>query len=180
MAYFERDNGDRVNDSDLIIAFMTHRVRLARFISVRCGNENVEDLVHELWLKAQAVNAPIEKPLAYLYRMADRLVLDSRRGASRGQSRDRDWAYVHEQLSEAVEHPVAERTLIAREALAAVNAALKTAGDRAARIFRRYRIDGVDQRSIAEELGVSTSTVEKDLRKAYDALLSLRERLDEE
>ena len=159
---------------------MTHRARLARFVSIRCGNENVDDLIHELWLKAQAVDAPIDKPLAYLYRMADRLVLDTRRGASRGQSRDNDWAYVHERLSEAVEHPVAERTLIARESLAAVSAALREVGDRAALIFRRFRVDGMDQRGIANELGVSVSTAEKDLRKAYEALLSLRERLDEE
>jgi len=159
---------------------MTHQGRLKRFISIRCGNENVDDLVHELWLKARAVDSPIEKPLAYLYRMADRLVLDSRRGASRGRSRDSDWAYVHERLSEAVEHPIAERSLIAREGLIAASAALTSVSARAARIFRRYRIDGMEQRAIADELGVSVSTVEKDLRKAYDALLSLRERLDEE
>jgi len=169
-----------VKESDLVTAFMTHRAKLARFLRLRCGEENVDDLFHELWLKARAVETPIDRPLAYLYRMADRLVLDGRRGAARGRSRDRDWGYVHDRLSEAVEPPTAERTLIARERLTAADAALKGVGERAARIFRRYRIDGMDQRGIAQELGVSVSTVEKDLRKAYDALLSLRERLDEE
>lgn len=169
-----------VIESDLIAAFMAHRTQLARFLRLRCGEEGVEDILHELWLKAQAVEAPIDRPLAYLYRMADRLVLDLRRGAARGRARDGDWGYVHERFSETVVQPTAERTLIARERLGAADAALKAVGDRAARIFRRYRIDGVDQRGIAEELGVSVSTVEKDLRKVYDALLSLRERLDEE
>jgi RNA polymerase sigma factor (sigma-70 family) len=167
-------------DGELIRAFMDHRAQLARFLRLRCGAENVDDLLHELWLKARAVDTEVERPLAYLYRMADRLVLDERRGATRGRSRDGDWGYVHDRLSEAVEQPLAERTLIARERLSAADKALAAVGERPARIFRRFRVDGVDQREIARELGVSVSTVEKDLRKAYDALLSLRESLDEE
>ncbi|GAA0294992.1 hypothetical protein GCM10009087_00910 [Sphingomonas oligophenolica] len=169
-----------VRESDLIAAFMAHRAQLARFLRLRCGEDGVEDILHELWLKAQAVDTPIDRPLAYLYRMADRLVLDGRRGAARGRTRDSDWGYIHEQLSETVVQPIAERTLIARERLDAADAVLKSVGDRAARIFRHYRIDGMDQRGIAQELGVSVSTVEKDLRRVYDALLSLRERFDEE
>jgi RNA polymerase sigma-70 factor (ECF subfamily) len=168
------------NESDLLTVFMANKSRLTRFISLRCGNEDVGDLVHELWLKAQAVQKSVEKPLAYLYRMADRLVLDSRRGASRSQSRDRDWGHANARLSEEIEPAVAERSLLAREQLDAVEAALRAVGDRAARIFRRYRLDGIDQRGIAQELGVSISTVEKDLRKSYDALLLLQERFDEE
>lgn len=167
-------------DNILTAAFMEHRAQIARFLRLRCGAENVEDLLHETWLKALAVEVGVERPLPYLYRIADRLVLDARRGAARGRARDGDWGYVHGRLSEAAEAPVAERTLIARERLSAVEEALREVGDRAARIFRRYRIDGVDQRDIAKEIGVSVSTVEKDLRKAYDALLSLRERFDEE
>lgn len=169
-----------LDDNDLAVAFMANRERLARFMALRCGGENADDLVHELWLKARAVEVHVEKPLAYLYSMADRLVLDSRRGAARGRSRDGDWGYVHDKMSEAAEAPTAERSLLARERLHRVDATLKQVGDRAARIFRRYRLDGVDQRGIARELGVSVSTVEKDLRRVYDALLSLRERFDEE
>jgi RNA polymerase sigma factor (sigma-70 family) len=175
------DNTDAsLDDNDLILAFAENKARLTRFIRHRCGDDAVDDLVHELWLKARAVDTPIEKPLAYLYRMADRLVLDSRRGASRLKSRDGDWGYVHNRLSEAMEPPIAERSLLARERLARVETTLRQVGERAALIFRRYRLDGIDQRRISEELGVSISTVEKDLRKTYDALLSLRERLDEE
>ncbi len=172
--------GTRLEHNDLITAFAENKARLTRFIRSRCGDDAVDDLVHELWLKARVVDTPIERPLAYLYRMADRLVLDSRRGASRLKSRDGDWGYVHNRLSEAIEPPIAERSLLARERLASVEKSLRQVGERAALIFRRYRLDGVDQRRIAEELGVSISTVEKDLRKAYDALLSLRDRLDEE
>ena len=48
-----------------------------------------------------------------------------------------------------------------------------------AAIFRRHRVDEVPQRKIAEEFGVSLSTVESDLRRAYRALAELKERMDE-
>ena len=171
---------DDSEDNPLVSVFAANKPRLARFLRLRYGDDEIEDLLQELWLKARAVSGPVGNPLAYLYRMADRLVLDSRRGASRLKSRDNDWSYVHNRSSEAVELPTAEDSLLARERLNAVESTLWQVGERAARIFRRYRLDGVDQRMIAHEFGVSLSTVEKDLRKAYDALLALRERLDEE
>ena len=61
-----------------------------------------------------------------------------------------------------------------------VETALHGIGDRAYHILRRFRVDEIGQRQIAEELGVSLSTVEKELRKAYDALAALKERLDED
>jgi RNA polymerase sigma-70 factor (ECF subfamily) len=183
MSDFSIGSGDAKNgykDSALVPVFVANKARLARFLRLRCGEDEIDDILQELWLKARAVNGPVEKPLAYLYRMADRLVLDSRRGASRLKSRDNDWSYVHNRSSEAVEQPTAERSLLARERLNAAELVIRQVGERAASIFRRYRLDGMDQRMIAHEFGVSISTVEKDLRKTFDALLTLRDRLDEE
>jgi RNA polymerase sigma-70 factor (ECF subfamily) len=53
-------------------------------------------------------------------------------------------------------------------------------GPRVELVFRRFRIEGVGQRLIAEELGVSLTTVEKDLQKAYRAMLALKQSLDTE
>jgi RNA polymerase sigma-70 factor (ECF subfamily) len=52
---------------------------------------------------------------------------------------------------------------------------LRTLGPRKESVFRRARIDGVPQRRIAEELGISISTVESDLRIACHALARLKE-----
>ena len=41
-------------------------------------------------------------------------------------------------------------------------------------VFRRYRLDGVSQTGIAQEFGVSLSSVEKDLQKAYNVWKALR------
>ena len=42
----------------------------------------------------------------------------------------------------------------------------------------RYRIDGIPQREIAGEIGISLSAVEKHLQRAYRTVVETRERLD--
>jgi RNA polymerase sigma-70 factor (ECF subfamily) len=46
-------------------------------------------------------------------------------------------------------------------------------------MFRRHRIEGVTQRELAVEFGVSLSTVESDLRRAYSKIVAVREKIDE-
>ena len=64
--------------------------------------------------------------------------------------------------------------------LAAIEAALAGLGPRVDAIFRRYRLDGVGQADIAAEWGISLSSVEKDLQKAYRTLTELKARFDAE
>jgi RNA polymerase sigma-70 factor (ECF subfamily) len=86
--------------------------------------------------------------------------------------RDLDWA----ESAGSADHeiPGAERALIDREALLRAEAVLASLGARVEAIFRRYRLDEVTIDQVAREFGVSRSTVEKDLQKAYRALLELR------
>jgi RNA polymerase sigma-70 factor (ECF subfamily) len=53
-------------------------------------------------------------------------------------------------------------------------------GPRVETVFRKCRLDGLGQAMIARELGVSLSSVEKDLQKAYRALAQLRAKFDAE
>jgi len=171
--------------TELSAAFMAYRPQLAAFLRVHLGSGqdgfDVDDAMQELWLRCcQADKSAVANPRSYLFRMGHNLVLNRVREAGRARRRDADWGYVNGRDRDAVEEPVAERTLLANEQLRAIEKTLRGVGDRAARVFRRYRVEGVDQRCIAEELGVSLSTVEKDLRRAYDALLALGERSDED
>jgi RNA polymerase sigma factor (sigma-70 family) len=158
--------------------FMAHRKELGRFLALRCGRDGAEDLLQELWIKVRQSDMVVERPLPYLYRMAHRLVLDNRRGAYRAVERDHSWSIINGHAEEG-EAALAERHLLAREKLAVVERTLARVGSRATRIFMRYRLDGVEQRRIAEELGVSLSTVEKDLQRSYAALASLKGDRDE-
>lgn len=160
--------------------FLNNRPSLLRFLRARGAGDAAEDLLQELWIRAAAgAAAPIADPLAYLYRSANNLLLDRRRAESRGAKRDEDWTSTTGGAEVGVsDMPAGERVLIAREQLAAAEAALAELGERTERAFRRYRVDGASQREIADEMDISLSAVEKHLQKAYRALIDLRRRLD--
>jgi len=160
--------------------FLTHRAALLRFLRARGAGDAAEDLLQELWLRASAgISGPVADPLAYLYRAANNLMLDRRRGELRRERRDQDWTEATGgEVVGVSDAPSGERVLIAREQLAAAETALKELGARTDQVFRRYRIEGASQRQIAEELGISLSAVEKHLQKAYRALVELRRRFD--
>ena len=160
--------------------FLGNRDVLLRFLRARGGGDAAEDLLHELWLRASmAETGPIAEPLSYLYRVANNLMLDRYRSSVRAQRRDQDWSdSAGGTIAGVSDEPSAERALIARERLREAEETLAALGDRAAAVFRRYRIEGESQRDIATALGISLSAVEKDLQKAYRAMTDLRRRQD--
>ena len=168
--------------SGLEAVFLANRETLLRFLRARGGADAAEDLLQEVWLRAATADTgPIAEPLSYLYRTANNLMLDRHRSATRGQRRDQEWSDAAGGAVPGVsDAPSAERILIGRERLRIAEAALAALGDRAASVFRRYRIEGVSQREIAADLGISLSAVEKDLQKAYRAMIDLRRRIDAE
>lgn len=159
--------------------FLAHRDVLLRFLRARGGGEAAEDLLQELWVRihgagARGLGGPVAQPLSYLYRTADNLMRDRYRSQRQSALRDKSWTEDHSATMPGVsDAPSGERVLIARERLRAAVAVIEGLGPRAASIFRRHRIDGVTQRVIAAEMGVSVSTVESDLRTAYRALAEL-------
>ncbi len=160
--------------------FMTHRPALERFLRARCGNAGeAEDSIQDLWLKLDGVAGPVAEPLAYLYRMADNLVLDRRRSAARRERRDDAWSDLSSGGAGGIsDAPSAEHALISKERLAIVETALATLGDRTVSIFKQFRIEGIAQRDIANGLGISLSAVEKHLQKAYQVIVQLRDTMD--
>lgn len=157
--------------------YLANRDRLLRFLLARGAGDAAEDLVQDLWLKvSKRTDGPIGNPVAYLFRAADTLMIDRYR--SRRQSERRDLAWSEDAGDgEVSSDPQAERVIAARQETERVAAVLVELGERKATIFRRARIDGVPQRQIAAELGISLSTVESDLRTACRALADLKERM---
>ena len=169
------------SSSGLERAFLDNRERLLRFLRARGAGEGAEDILQELWFRIAAARpGPVANPLAYLFRSADLLMIDRYRAARQARQRERDWTEVHGGAVPGVsDAPSPERGMIARDEARLVAEALDALGPRVAAIFRRHRVDGMAQRQVAAEFGVSLSTVESDLRLAYRALAELKERLDE-
>jgi RNA polymerase sigma-70 factor (ECF subfamily) len=153
---------------------LANRERIVRFLLVRGAGDAAEDLFQDLWMRlTERRIGPVADPLAYAMRAANNLMLDRYRSARQSELRDKAWGE-----SAAVEKPSAEATLISREQLVLVEQTIAATGERPARIFRRFRVDGAQQRDIATEMGVSLSTVEADLRKVYAALAVVRRQFD--
>jgi len=124
---------------------------------------------------------PIADPLPYLYRMANNLMLDRYRSATRRERREQDWAEgAGGVMADPSEDIAVDERLVLNERLEEARAVLRSLGPRVEMVFRRFRLEGVGQRLIAEELGVSLTTVEKDLQKAYRAMIALKQKLDTE
>jgi RNA polymerase sigma-70 factor (ECF subfamily) len=158
-------------------AYLAHRERLLRFLRARGAGEAAEDLLQELWLRLAAAPDPdAASGLGYMMRTADRLMIDRYRSERQASLRDKAWAEAQPGMADGVAPaPGPERALVARQEMARLEQALAELGPRPAAILRRHRIDGFTQRDIAAEFGISLSTVENDLRRAYAMILAIRE-----
>lgn len=155
-----------MTDSGLKAIFLAERPLLIRLVAARLGSaDDAEDALQDMWLKLdQLGERPIADPAAYLFRMAANLAADRRLSSHRRGARETVW---HEVQAEPDEIPDIERTLIARERLRQVEAALNALPDRTRTAFRMFRFEGRPQREIAAQLGISVSGVEKLLQRAY-------------
>lgn len=162
--------------------FLENRAALLRFLRARGAGEDAEDLLQDLWMKIDGRDFDgIDDPLSYLYRMANNLMLDRYRSMSRRERREQDWVDSSGGvMAESADLTPVDEQLIAAQRLKAASAALRDLGPRAELVFRRFRVEGIGQKTIAQQLGVSLTTVEKDLQKAYRALAALRKGWDTE
>lgn len=162
--------------------FMASRPALLRFLRVRGASaEEAEDLVQDLYVKldSQPISS-VAEPRAYLYRMADNLMLDRRRASLRRERREDAWSDNDSDVTAPSAHVATDDVLIAREQLRLVTAALATLPERTSEIFRRYRIEGERQKAIAADFNISVSAVEKHLQRAYEVVLAAKTCLDAE
>lgn len=152
---------------------MLHRAELLRFLSARCGNrDEAEDLIQELWIKAEsAVSGPIANGRAYLFRMANNLVLDRHRAHQRAMARDRTWLREGPGDEGDVLHrpdpaEPADETVARDQERAVIEQAIATLPPGAQRALRLHKIDGYPQGEVAAIMGISRSGVEKHLALA--------------
>ncbi|MBY0521084.1 MAG: RNA polymerase sigma factor [Sphingomonas sp.] len=166
---------------DLRRTFIALQPALIRFVVARGASyEDAHDVVQDLYLKLERV--PVDTLIearAYLYRMADNLMLDRHRASQRRVRRDDAWTETNFDVrTDYDEQPSADRVVIARQSLSQVNRTLDTLPLRTADIFRRFRIEGETQKDIAADLGISLSAVEKHLQRAYGLILSTQRKID--
>lgn len=175
------ENGTSPPPQGLQAMLLAERESFLRFLRARGAGDAAEDIFQDTWLRiAAAQTSPIAEPRNYLFRALNNVMHDRYRSAQRARRRDGEWIEINRTDADASDAPLPDRALAARQALAAAEAVLRGEGERVLDIFRLFRIEGLGQRAIAEHLGLSLSTVEKDLQKAYRALIRLKETQDAE
>lgn len=154
--------------------FLDRRPMLLRLLTARLGNaDDAEDALQDLWIKLDGLAVqPIADPAAFLYRMAANHASDRRIAGARRSVRDDAW---HGIQPDATEQPDAERALIARDRLRALEATIARMPERMQAALRLFRIEERPQRAIADELGITVSGVEKLLRRAYAQINAARD-----
>lgn len=173
---FSKCNSVALSKNDLLNVFLSELPSLTRFFRRATGSTAAaEDLSQETWIRlVSADSLSISNPSAYLRRISSNLVTDIARSRSR---RRLSAGEVHDILNVADPSPDPEARLIAKDAVAALLAALDDMPERRRAILLAARLENVPHRILAETYGVSTRTIEIEIRKAVEhcarALLGL-------
>jgi RNA polymerase sigma-70 factor (ECF subfamily) len=148
-----------------------------RFLVARCRSaDDAQDLLHELWIKASTQPlGPISNGRAYLFRMANNLVLDQARLRHRAMVRDRNWLAADGHAEGAVEDrpdpsQPADEALVREQEAALLRQAIAALPAGAQRALQLHRFEGLGQAEVAQVMGISRSGVEKHLAVAMKHL----------
>ena len=147
--------------------FLTQRLTLLRTLQRMVGNPSTaEDLLQETYLRVTRAlgERPIEHLEPFVFQTARNLALDhlrTRRVQARTLVDD-----VPEQVLHNVAAPAAnsEDAAHAEQLLKHLSVSLGQLGERQQRIFILSRLHGASYLEIAEQLSVSASTVQKELK----------------
>ncbi len=159
-------------EAGLLAIFAAERAALLRFLAARTGDPaGADDLLQELWIRIhQAEHGPIANGRAYLYRMAQNLVLDGVRERRRREAREGAWLDATTDSGgggdPADPVPNAEAQLISRDEAERLARAIEVLPEGARRVLRLHKIDGLSHPEVAERLGISRSGVEKHMAVA--------------
>ena len=155
------------NSITLSRLLLAERQSLLRQVRRLVGSDVAEDVAQKLWLKVQAVREepPILDGHAYLRRLAHNVAVDHVRGDQR--------RVTAVERAEALLWP--ERIVESRETLERVRAAIAALPELTRTILRLTRLEGRTQRETAEQVGVTTTTVENHLRRALAVLARIRD-----
>lgn len=173
-----------VSEGTLIVAQM--RPALVKFFERRCGSsDEAEDLAQDVLLRALAHvtwKTP-EQAKGYIFRAAVNRWRDrGRRAVTHGttvQWNEETLGAAGAVDSMTNEEIVPERVLIVEQELFHVATALQELSERARDVFMLVRLEGMKQSAVAELLGISVSTVEKELVKALAHLARCASRRDD-
>jgi len=146
-------------------AFMENYDQLRRRLRQRLGSADLaDDVLHETWLRIERIedHREVHNPGAYFYRAALNVAFDRHKNNSRLLLESEVNALVH--VEDDCQDPAV--VTAARRDVETLRLALRKLPARQRHILLASRLNGESHKDIAARLGVSTRTIEKDLKAA--------------
>jgi RNA polymerase sigma-70 factor (ECF subfamily) len=140
----------------------THYVELVRHVARRFGNRNLADDIAQDLQSAPAL-PDIRNARAYLFRTANNLAIDYMR---RDATQARRFPSIDLDDGIAAQTPSPESVLDYKQRYALLEKAVAELPPRCREVFLLHKFDGLDHATIAAQLGISKSMVEKHIIKA--------------
>ncbi|MCT2533512.1 RNA polymerase sigma factor [SAR92 clade bacterium H231] len=151
----------------LLAAYEQHLNALKRYVMRIIHAENdVEDVVQEAFMRAykSEIEGDIRQPKSYLFRVAKHVALNQIR---QKVNRPTDFLEDCDPASVLVESWTMEDEVLAQERLGIHCMAVAALPPRRRKVYLMRKVYGMSQKSIAESLGITVSTVEAHLAKAF-------------
>jgi RNA polymerase sigma-70 factor (ECF subfamily) len=168
---------ERGDVQGLEAVYHAYRADLLRFLVARTGDAGeADDILQEVWLKLQGpIGRPVANARAYLYRIAQNLVIDRLRERQRRMQRERLWTDQRTDHAPPGAEPIdastnAEDEMLEREEAALLVSALGTLPEGARRAFQLHKLQGLSHAEVAQQMGISKSGVEKHMAVAMKYL----------
>ena len=145
---------------------------LKRRLTLRLGSADLAgDALQETWLRLESgKESPesVQHPLSYLMRMATNAALDSIRSERRFLSGE-EVELVFENLADPAAGP--EQTITARSEAERLAAVMESMPKRQRQILILIRVDDMPRQEVADQLGVSLSLVDRELKRAHEYMV---------
>jgi RNA polymerase sigma-70 factor (ECF subfamily) len=146
--------------------YLEHIGELRRFLGRRLACvELAAELAHETFVRylAAAPDGPVTNPRAFLYRIAGNLAIDHLRAQRLPVAQLVDLESCGDLPSD---EPGPERYAMARQQLDCLRRAIEELPDKCREVFIRHKFDGIPQKALAAEYGVTVNAIEKHLVRA--------------
>ena len=166
-----KDTGQGSMSQLFLTSYEDFRVRLRR----RLGSEDLaNDVLHETWLRVDRMETPpnLQRPNAYLYRIALNIAADRRQADARLLT----GSEVEEllQISDEAQDPA--RVVGGQKEIQSLLSALYELPARRRRIFIAARLEEAPHLEISQRFGISTRMVEKEIKAALSYCAAKLER----
>ncbi|WP_158085763.1 RNA polymerase sigma factor [Henriciella aquimarina] len=164
-----------MSETPLIQAYRDNEADIVEFLARRMKSApNARDVVQDLCVKIWSERPPVPERNArgYLFRMAANLATDYQRREIRNA---RACTAVETVSYGNRATPSPEELLITADQLERMKAAVARMPDLSRRIFYLARFEGLTQREIAREVGLSPAGVFKRMRRVMEELARIRD-----